>query len=162
MELKYKNRSSHDIVVMCEKCHYEYENNYAQQFKKELEDACFIERPNISKDKTKTHKAHSIARLLLNKERCEKIPSPRIQQLYNQVNSVFGHTNLEEIVEMKLYDLLEEQDLEIGKEVLDLQMSSEDFIVEWRTHFIESMNPQFLPKGWDIYNGIEKNSEIYE
>ena len=156
MDLKYKNRSSHDIVVMCEKCHYDYENNYAQQFKKELEASCFIQRPNLSKDKIKTHKAHSIAKLLLNTERCEKIPRSRVQQLYNEVNRVFGHTNLEEIVQMNLYDILEEQDLEIGKEVLELQMSIEDFIVEWRSHFIKSMNPQFLPTGWDIYNGIKE------
>jgi len=31
--LEVKSRSSHDIVAICQKCHYDYENNHAQKLK---------------------------------------------------------------------------------------------------------------------------------
>ena len=150
-----KSRSSHDIVVMCQTCHAEYEEQYAQLLKKQLEEECFIERPKLTEDRIKTLKAYHISKLLMDKERCKKIPKGRLYELYETVRTIFGHTRIEEISEMKIDRAIEKQDLEIGKEVLELQLSNEEFIIMWRTHFIESMNPQFMPKGWSINTQIE-------
>jgi len=155
MPIQYKNRSSHDIVVMCQNCHYEYENIYAQVLKKELEEECFIERPTLSKDKIRTGRAYSLAVLLTDEVRANKIPQTRKHYMYTEIKHIFGHTRLEEIIEMKLHKQLTKQDLEIGKEVLDLQLSNEEFIIMWRTHFIECMKPQYLPEGWDIFTDIK-------
>jgi len=150
-----KSRSSHDIVVMCQDCHYDYENNYAQHLKKELEDECFIERPTLTVDKIRTGKAYALAVLLSDEERASKIPKSRKYYMYNELKEVFGHSRLQEIVDMKLTKMMSKQDLEIGKEVLELQLSNEEFILMWRKHFIDSMNPQYLPTGWSIDTPIE-------
>ena len=150
-----KSRSSHDIVVMCQDCHYDYENNYAQELKKQLEEECFIERPTLTMDKIRTGKAYALSILLSDEERAAKIPKSRKSYMYNELKEAFGHSRLPEIVDMKLTKMMTKQDLEIGKEVLELQLSHEEFILMWRKHFIDSMNTHYLPTGWSIDTPIE-------
>ena len=140
---------------MCQDCHYDYENNYAQELKRELEEECFIERPTLTLDKIRTGKAYALAILLSDEVRAAKIPKSRKYYMYNELKEVFGHSRLPEIVDMKLTKMMSKQDLEIGKEVLELQLSNEEFILMWRKHFIDSMNPQYLPTGWSIDTPIE-------
>lgn len=159
MPLTIKSRSSHDIVIMCKDCHYEYENEHAIFLKRELEKNCNIERPKLSKDGTKTISAYNIAKLLLDTERCKKIPKTRIRELYQTVQDIFGHTNLEEIVEMKISKEIRKQDHEVGKLVVENHPDHEAFIKLWRNHFIDTMQPKFMPIGWSIDTPIQV--EIY-
>jgi len=38
-----------------------------------------------------------------------------------------------------------------GREVVE-KIEYEALVIRWRTHFIETMKPKFMPKGWDINN----------
>jgi len=46
-----------------------------------------------------------------------------------------------------------------GKEVIEKVMAEDgvgDFIKMWRKHFIDEMQPKFLPAGWKIDHQIER------
>ena len=35
-----------------------------------------------------------------------------------------------------------------------------DFVKKWRKHFVDNMNPQFLPKYWSINSPLEKSGRV--
>lgn len=37
--------------------------------------------------------------------------------------------------------------------------SVKNFEVDWRQHFLDTMDPQFMPEGWNIYHNHERIEE---
>jgi len=150
-----KNRSSHDIVVICNKDHYDYENNYAQKLKKDLEEKYDISKSNIVKNKTKTVKTYNLVLLLLDSKKAVQIPKQRTIQMMKEIKDVFGHDDLFEIAKEKIYKKIDNEKNNIGKEIVDKIEDIESFIKMWRQHFIDSTNPKYMPKGWLVDNPIK-------
>lgn len=40
---------------------------------------------------------------------------------------------------------------------LDTEEKLEEFVKLWRTHFIETTNPQYMPQGWSIDFKVKRN-----
>lgn len=150
-----KSRSSHDVVVICQEHHYEYENNFAQKRKRELEIFYDISEPKLSTDKKRTYKAYCLANLLMDTEKVHKIPEERIILMTNEIKDVFGHDDLYEITKHNINEIIENENLIIGKQIVDKIQNFETFIKGWRQHFIHSMSPLYMPDGWSVNNPIK-------
>lgn len=145
-----KSRSSHDIVIMCTKHHYEYENNFAHKFKRKIEEELGLIRSHIIRDRSRTGKAYSYAGILLDLERVKKIPSARIEFFMKEMKEMFGTDDPYEVSKMNIIKKMEKEEDEIGCQVVEKLTDIDEFAKKWRQHFIESMNPQFMPDKWKI------------
>ncbi len=86
------------------------------------------------------------------------IPDEKKEVLNNNLFLYFGHENYtsEDLVKASNLDYKKDTNSEyehaqlVMSQVKDLQA----FVEMWRTHFIEHVNPQFLPHGWDLKRTI--------
>lgn len=152
-----KSRSSHDIVVICQDHHYDYENNFAQHLKHELMKKYNILQTKLSIDKIRTHKAYNIAKVLIDPEKVKKIPESRIKSMITEVRDIFGHDDVYEIATSDINKIIYNENLVLGKQLVDKIEDIEKFIKMWRQHFVDSMKPQYMPIGWSIDYSINTN-----
>lgn len=147
--LKYKARSSHDIVIMCRDCHNEYEQQYADKLKQYLSEK-YNAPLQIPYRENQTIKSIMICRTIL--KHWDDIPGDRLESLLNDFNDINGY-ELNDFEQM--YEFIENNTIEYSLEqshskiVLD-NYETIDFIIMWRQHFIDSMSPKFMPDGWDV------------
>ena len=156
-----KSRSSHDILPICQKHHYEYENVYANKLKLELEEKYDIKRKKISLNLTESFKIQKYSNLLLDYEKCKKLPKDRIRFFLSEMERVFNTNDPFEVSKLKIYDEVDKEIDMISKTIVDNLNSIEDFEIMWRKHFVENMKPKYLPKGWSIH-GIKHEDETNE
>lgn len=163
-----KGNNSHDVLVMTEINHMAYEE-YAAVFKdklaieygamtiKQYQNSKFAE---LSIPYNKKRSLRGIAYLLSRPAKMAEIPEWRQNQLIQEFVDLSG---LEPIHEnfVKIASIMEnfKLDIEYGKYFMDFISDLNEFCVSWRKHFVDTMNPQFLPAGWSIY-GNKKGIKI--
>jgi hypothetical protein len=157
-----KGRSSHDIVPICRKDHDTYENVYATKLKRELEKNLGIEpADSVYSSMSGMAKAHGFAKMLMDPDKVLRLPDARVKYFMKEITRVFGKTPLAEIVEINMKKVSKEKLEEVAKRVVDSlgedKEKMHDFAVMWRKHFVESMNPQFLPSGWKVDHKLKKS-----
>lgn len=156
--IEMKSRSSHDIVSICVKHHMHYEHAFADKLKRELEEKLGIESANIQRSAmSRMAKAHSFAKMLMDPEKILKLPDDKIEYFTSEIKEMFEGKTLSEVSEIDIWSIAKERIDSVSREViekLENYMSLEDFIVMWRKHFIESMEPKFMPEGWKINYSI--------
>jgi hypothetical protein len=152
MSLEFKSKSSFDVALVCELCHTNY-HRQADLFIKELYKAKEI-------DCSAKHKINRIVKLMESLKYYEEvIPQTKVNNLYSQIQN---HTGVS----------YSRNELSDGIEILKVQMENlpspaelllktwdiEKFIVMWRKHFVNTMDPQFLSDSW--LKDIEKVSPL--
>jgi hypothetical protein len=175
---EYKSKNHHDVVLVTYRVHEEYER-YAFEYKNEMARIYNVPTLNqlnlrytkllseYSSDKVKMlSRLHSIFKNNGN------IP---VEIIKENLRHAVQYTDLtfEEIIGLnyvqlyKLYLILRQthqEDFEKFKEVnsikydhgyhvvskLDTHEKLEEFVKMWRTHFIETMEPQYMPVGWSV------------
>jgi hypothetical protein len=174
----YKSKNHHDVVLVTYQIHEQYEqfadvekDNVARDFGVKTLNEYNLEYTkllcNFSREKTKMlSRVHSIFKNYGN------IPNSVILEIYELVaeNSCFYVDLLKElniIQLLKVYLYLREkftnefadfkethQDkYDHGYHVvqqLDTHEKIKDFVFRWRTHFIKTMNPPYMPEGWRV------------
>lgn len=175
---EYKSKNHHDVVLVTYKVHEQYErfanieknqiavdygvktlNEYNLQYTKLL---C-----GYSQSKTKMlSRLHSIFRNYGN------IPNDVISEILDSVAEHSGFSkeflmNLNTIQLLKLYRYLRDKfdkefdyfkqstqkEYDHGYHVvkqLDTHEKIRDFVIRWRKHFVDTMNPPYMPDGWRI------------
>jgi len=175
---EYKTKNHHDVVLVTYKIHEEYEkhatnekNIIAKEFGVKTMNEFNLEYTKIlcefSGNKTKMlSRLHSIFKNYNN------IPYNSIIEIFNSVeeNSCFKTEFLKtlNIIQLlKVYRYLRDKhdkEFEYYKQSyrntydhgyhvvqhLDSHKKIQNFVVRWRKHFVETMNPQYMPKGWDV------------
>jgi len=149
----YKSHNCHDIVLLCDECHIKYEI-YANQLKHKLlteygisailripdEDLHLI---GIAK------KANALVRYR------DKMPLKRIKELEAVIKNHLGKEELteEDVKAVQACDprfCFPSEGDRFGKQLVDKISNIPEFIILWRKHFVDTMNPQHLPKFWDV------------
>lgn len=149
--LEYKDRSSHDIVLMTKKEHSNYERK-ADLFKIELEKkyGIYDEYNKMKKQYDFYKKSASYANVIIKHK--NKIPKDRLIFLYSEIIKLSGvkptSRNLRLLV--KEDRRIFKKEIERGKFLVDKINNYKEFCIMWRKHFVENTNPKFLPKGWDV------------
>lgn len=150
--IKFKERSSHDIVIICRVCHNNYEQNFANIFKNELA----IKYNAPINTPTESLRSITIARTII--KYWDDLPGDRLEVLLDEFKKI---TKIEPNNFEELYEYIEQNEKEIYESlkithpqiVINEYLKNNnlfDFIVTWRKHFIDSTNPKYMPDGWDI------------
>jgi len=154
---EYKSKNSHDVVPICEEHHTEYEVK-ARELKRKLDKEYIEVNTNDTNEVyAKLATARSFLNCLTKKERCEKIPKERIEFMKSIVMETF---NLSELPD-DLTGLYESYNTEMdgtrklhqkryGKITVSKLGNIQGFVEMWREHFINTMQPKFMPAGWEI------------
>lgn len=133
--LIYKAHTSFDVVVLCEKCHNAYEK-VANELKKDL-----FDQYNVA-SKLRPKEVGVASTLIKHGDRLPPIIRERLEkQLPEGVAE--SKTALIEYIQNFSYDKGNPHE-----EVVKSLASIEDFIILWRKHFVEVMQPQFLSQSW--------------
>ena len=166
-----KSRTSHDVLPVCIDCHESYETE-AQRLKKQI--ALDMGLPVNAGGKVDDsparayHKAKSSANAL--SRYADRIPEHRKQFLLENISEYGGHPATPEDVQRiaaipnrrarwgKPFagEDGEEGVFSHGKAVVDKLTDFDAFIVMWRQHFVDTMNPQYLHKDWDVNHRVRK------
>ena len=158
---KMKSHNSHDVVPICVFHHSEYEEDYGIELKYVLAkkyDAPLEVETKINSDLSIVVK---YSKLLL--EHWCKLPFSRKKQMITRIRDYHGYVG-------KLYHVLltyayinlktskteSHGELVVNRIIADGQLQW--FVETWREHFIESMNPKYMPEHWDIKRSIERIS----
>jgi hypothetical protein len=174
MPLIYKSRNHHDVVLICRKHHEEYEQ-IAKFYKNEIAtkfDVDSIEEMNAKQiaymvgNLKDEFKAIKLLDTLLN--RYNVIPEERVLWIAKELKEVMNidvlqmdfdqievlHAKTDKSILAKKLELMNVENFYHGKAVIAKLNSEEEFnefIRGWRVHFVESMKPEFMPIGWDIF-----------
>lgn len=137
-----KDHSCHDVLALCEQCHRAYELK-ANEFKQQLLIDYGIDIEYL-RNKHKLHrKARGIAWRVVNNL---PVSSTLSCMLY------LGKSQLDK---SDFYSILaieeEKQDWYSGASLLIAKIDDiQDFVKRWRQHFVETMNPKFMPENWSV------------
>lgn len=151
-----KNHSSHDVLLMCISCHM-ISTQYDNALRNQLANECSAPI-NSSARSTQDHdlqKIKSSAKaLILNKD---KIPEKRVLELEETVKNFYGVTELTDDILKTAMDLdirVYNQDYSPhGKKVVKYMVKHGglyEFERRWRQHFLDTMNPKFMPDLWSV------------
>jgi hypothetical protein len=138
---KFKSHMSHDLLPICRKHHDDYEVS-ANELKSKLIDNYFKSLPY----------SHELIFLCYTYLFKDKMPKNKKDDLYNKIISINGI--FPEDID-KYFPSLSKK--ELGFLVINSMDDDnlKDFVIMWRKHFIDIMNPKFLPEKWDINHMIE-------
>ncbi len=149
MPVKYKEKSNHDVLAICIDCHEHYET-IAMDFKNKLLKDAGINISNRLTEEEKWNKDILSSRKMLERINNKEIDPSIIPNERLQKFKMFANLDLKEVPPKTFqWDLLMEKI--VGEEKIF------DFVKMWRKHFVENMNPQFLPKYWDVNLPLEEN-----
>ncbi len=157
-------RDIHDVLCVCGICHVQYEKHskklrqtIAEEFGIPLSGMGFVDVNSVEFiSQKKKQKLNNLARALIN--HADVIPASRQQTIKEKISSIIGHQPSESEIQIlgKIKLKLDNRgnDYKSHGKLVVLKLTStntiERFIQRWRRHFINSMNPQFLPKHWKI------------
>ena len=148
---EYKMNTSHDVLPVCVACHMEYEPA-AQQLKEDIAKRFGIAfHPQVAKDDTEW-KAWKSANALLRYR--EQIPESRIGELTQVLRDFLGK---EDVTQEDLEALGDRNPYKkfVGinghsQTIMDQIADLDEFIREWRQHFLDTMQPKFMPEHWSV------------
>lgn len=182
---EYKSKNHHDVVLINHDIHAEYEIE-ATKYKNELAHIYGVKKINdYNKAYIKLINQENRDKLnIMNKVSAiinghNKIPMEIIKK---NLHDVSEYLNLDYnllikcnyIQLLKLYRILKKQyeyQLQVFQQKhkkyydhgyhlvkkLNTEDKLRDFVILWRKHFIETMNPQYMPDGWSIKFRVKTN-----
>ena len=152
--IEYSNHTSHDILPVCRLCHDKYEID-VQQVMKSIMDNDEELSEEMKKRKEYVQK-FSIASVLVRMG--DTIPRDRQEDILRSLTEFVGtsvtRSNLSDVIlelEQKVIDF--DRSIGsgvIGKRIVDKLPDIDAFVIFWRKHFVDTMQPKFLPDGWHI------------
>lgn len=146
--IEIKGKNHFDILLLCNEHHATYEE-HALTLKNDLcerYDVC-REGEEMALDLSKLQAVKAAAALL---KHADKIPPERTEFLRKKIldwdrDFVFCESNLKAIVGARVWEIVQQKHARVLLEKFD---SLDSFILMWRRHFIDKMDPKFLPEDW--------------
>ena len=154
LPLEYKESNHHDVLATCIDCHEIYEEK-ANILKKEIADELNVSMENgMSPEQIKNKKILSAQRLLerVANGEIKGVPEDKIELLKIKANQ-------------PLFKDISNNGAAWADEIMKIILSEDKlfaFVQRWRKHFVDTMNPQFLPKFWSINSALEKSGKTEE
>lgn len=176
---EYKSKNHHDIVLVTHKIHEAYEQ-HATVYKNQLAREYGVKTLNeYNLEYTKliseysSEKVKSLSKLHSIFKSYGKIPNhvivDNLKFVAKQTNFSYEKLSQLNYIQLwKFYQLLKERyekEFDYFKKInskkydhgfhliqkLNTHQDYSEFIIKWRKHFIETMNPEYMPEGWSIY-----------
>ena len=154
--IERKEHAIHDVLILCIKCHNEYED-HAFKLKQRISDETGIPIGGCGYRVNKEYYGVRTAAHALYGS-YDKIPEPRRTELLNRLRDFFGKQEItkEDMIYAGKIDLVvADPDFKpFGQVVVEQLESIDEFILQWRRHFIEVMKPKHLPAFWSVDNAL--------
>jgi hypothetical protein len=156
--VKAKERSAHDVVVICIPCHEEYEAE-ATKLKKDI-GIEYDARDNVAPLTQERRDLYHLVKLCKTLHRnSDLIPSDRQEEIRAQIASLFGKIPTTQEFENLVNSEVGITRNDPGKPVVEKVLSSgdlENFVKRWRQHFLDVAQPRFMPEYWSIERELVK------
>lgn len=154
-----KDHSSHDVLLLCISCHLkcsDYEGAIRQQLSVECDAPLDSGKDSKRRWDQDLAKVVSAAKALLKSR--DQIPENRVKELEETLKQFYGTQSLPaELLEQAITmepKINNAKFIPHGKKVVEHYMQKEGGLLEfekmWRRHFVEVMQPKFLPPLWSI------------
>lgn len=153
----YSSRASHDVLPLCIPCHHKYEVE-ALKLKRDLIIQYGLEPVTSDSNLIVARRARTAANALVKHKKY--IPEERCVELLKRIEIYLEREPTDEdvqtLAEMSSYKFRKKAGLTIdhmsqGDKIVELIEDYDAFVFLWRKHFLDTMNPQFMPTGWDLY-----------
>jgi hypothetical protein len=144
-----KDHSHHDVLLMCLACHEKYESA-ANELKAELGGRFGVPLHGLRGERD--HERNQAVKLAIALRRHgAQIPEARRLEMLRILGGWLGKWPVDEAdVEQVAGLTSEEARVEHGRHVVGQVDDVEAFIRSWRAHFVEIMQPRFLPAHWSV------------
>lgn len=155
--VEIKSRSAHDVVVICIKCHDEYEAVATKL--KSMIGIEYDARDNVA-PLTQEQRNHNYLVKLCKTLRFhgKVIPSDRHEEIIAMIVNLLGRDisdeEIQELSESTTSTLLNR---DTGRIVVEKILASDlldSFVLRWRQHFIDTAQPRFMPDHWSVQRKI--------
>lgn len=161
--LVMKNKTSHDIVLLCTHCHH-ISNISDLKIRRMLEEKCnapIIQLPDYDDEHRKFKTIRSSARALLKNKNL--IPEARIKELSSVIeeeypNKIIDDEFLKELLAQNEPEPIQKM-ISHGEIVVDYYAKNGGIVeleIVFRKHFLDTMNPQHLPSLWNINHNANR------
>jgi exonuclease 3'-5' domain-containing protein 2 len=139
----WKDYCEHDVVYLCVKCHNKYEKS-SHQFRMEL-----LKKYGVSAAYDRI-KGQAIA--AANTIRKRKVPNNVKEKLLGRIVRYLNKTQItdQDIKAVSKLKLVEKEEDRPSAQLVRNLTDIGEFCALWRDHFIKTMKPKHLTKGWDI------------
>lgn len=155
MDLKYKVDIIRDILPLCRTCHDDYEQK-SQELRNQIVSRLGMSITEIEKSRIYSSKCIASANALINYG--ENIPQERKEKLLNSIKTMLCKSDISKIdLESIAKGSKDENDhLSYSEWVAKSIKDYDEFAKEWRTHFVETMQPKYLPDTWAVDRKVGK------
>lgn len=146
---EHKTHKFHDVLVVCNPCHYRYEEQ-ALKYKREISIKLGCPTEGIIIDRSREKRIKNFILCLSD----PRIPKWRISEIKGEIRKELGISRITKSIinEWSNREIKNFCSFSNGQMVMQKIKDIKGFIVDWRTHFVETMNPKFLPQNWSINN----------
>lgn len=156
---RYKNRNSHDIVILCVECHvrYEVEANEQKHALAQAVGFCLLRsKVKLTQEQRIEADARYAASTL--RQHRDKMPEDRITAYEDKIRQFTGDVQINPSLIDSLARKMPPQSRALGGEDLGQfvvgRVDADEFCLGWRDHFVRTMRPAYLPIGWKVNNPI--------
>ena len=139
MPAKYTKHSSHDVLLLCRVCHEKYEDS-ATAIKMQM-----IEP--FAQNYSEVRKASSAARAILNNY--DNLSFERFQHYFHIIENYLDNDFSQEALR-NLANINSGYQKNWWAEYIANLENLDEFNKFWRSHFIETLKPKYLPHGWSV------------
>ena len=149
-----KDHSSHDVVLLCPKCHHSYER-FADKLKNEFAEN--FKAPLHNKINKRIRRRRQVTGFAYNILRHNTIPLDKKEIMMQEIRGYLKKELVTQEDLIRLANLGKEPffDYNHGRTVVKKLKDLENFVITWRQHFYDIMKPKFMPKNWDIKRKLE-------
>ena len=159
----YKNHSCFDIVLLCGTCKLQA-NEKAEVLKNEISNEFHVPVDGVGGATVEQLKAYKGAKVLVTHG--QKLPADRRLALEAPIRALLGTADNDELpwneVQAFVKNFHQEKDFTCHGELVLSAVGDAwpAFVVRWRTHFVNTLKPRFLPEWWDANADWREVSEV--
>lgn len=170
---RYKSHQSHDVVILCPKCHLYCEQCY-HEHRSQLEDSLRTDPQTAARLHTDPHKQHVRSAALALLRWKGKLPGSRIDEYEKTVRQYLRvpcDCPLSEELLQQAIDVdytIQNPNYISGSDLVANHLMQgghnriADFVKEWRAFFLNTVQPRHLPKGWRVDAPVACNEHKVE
>ena len=149
MAVEYKVDIIRDIFPLCRPCHDQYEKVSCNK-RDEISKRLGIPLEANKAENLEIKKASSAAYTMLNHH--QQIPENRKNELMRVISDHLGkkHITENDLLDLQDANTQKKKQVNFSKIVAQSVTDYNEFAKEWRTHFLESMQPSFMPEAWKV------------
>lgn len=170
---RYKTHLCHDIVALCYSCNLDASQS-TQERMNWIEDS--LRQHLTHQENTQFHFYSHLRRVKKSaqalKSQSHRLPESKTLEFQKLIREHFSLPSSQELnpkyIQMAVdieYQELNPKYIPGPQLVINSLKNDEDianFVYEWRRFFIDTVRPQFLPDGWNVYYYVECSGDVYK